>query len=219
MRIGRIESDTLDARRAGAVDEWAAAEGVECLYFLARSDDPASAFAATDAGYRLVDVRVELSRPAAGDDEGSVRVARPSDVGALRDIARVSHGGTRFYADPRFPDGRCDEFYAHWIELSCEGWADAVLVVEAGGWPAGYVTCHADGLRGSIGLIAVEERSRGRGLGRELVAGAVEWMRRSGLETAAVVTQGRNASAQRTFQSVGFRTETVGLWFHKWYAP
>ena len=218
LAIGRVEGETLDAERAHAVDEWADENAAACLYFLAASGDPPSAFAATEAGYRLVDLRVELGQElVARSDESSLRDATAEDLPSLRAIARASHRDTRFYADPNFPDERCDDFYGVWIERSVEGWADAVLVSNDAD---AYVTCHVDAerSRGSIGLIAVHERARGRGVGRELVRGALGWMRDNDLRDAGVVTQGRNVAAQRTFQSCGYRTESVGLWFHKWYA-
>ena len=47
---------------------------------------------------------------------------------------------------------------------------------------------------------------------------AVAWRcAERGLSDVTVVTQGRNVPALRTFESCGFRTTDVGLWFHKWY--
>jgi ribosomal protein S18 acetylase RimI-like enzyme len=195
------------------VDTWAERNRVVCLYFLA-ADEPGLAATAEAAGFRLVDVRVELGRGAAGDDAGAVRPARPEDEPELRRIARSNHPITRFYADPRFADERCDDLYETWIARSLEGWAEAVLVAEADGLPAGYVSVHADG---SIGLIGVDPDARGRGLGRELVLGAVAWSRERGLREVSVVTQARNVPALRTFERCGFLTRDVGLWFHKWY--
>jgi dTDP-4-amino-4,6-dideoxy-D-galactose acyltransferase len=214
VRIGRVLGGRLDP---AAVDAWAAAHGVDCLFFLS-DDEPGTAAMAEDAGFRLMDVRVELARATSAEGT-SARRARDEDVAALRRIARSSKWTTRFYADPRFPDARCDDLYEVWLERSYEGWADVVLVVDARGVAAGFVACHADRAesRGSIGLISVDESARGRGLGQQLVLGAVSWAAREGLERMTVVTQGRNIDAQRLFQRSGFRTESIALWFHKWY--
>lgn len=214
MRIGRVLGDVLDAE---AVDAWARDNDVACVYLLAR-DDPGAAVRAEDAGFRLVDVRIELGRPAAGDERSSLRPARDDDLPVLRELARANHRITRFYADPNFPDERCDDLYGTWISRSFEGWADAVLVAELEGRPAGYVSCHAlEWGWGSIGLIGVAPDAQGRGLGRALVEGAVVWSRERGLERVMVVTQARNVPALRTFEGCGFRTDDVGLWFHRWY--
>jgi dTDP-4-amino-4,6-dideoxy-D-galactose acyltransferase len=193
---------------------------VACLYFLA-GEEPATAHAAEDAGFRFMDVRVELTRPSAArlpDDR--IRAFVPGDLDELRAIARTSHRITRFYADPRFPRERCDDLYDTWITRSAEGWADVVLVAQDVGRPAGYTSCHVDSERGrgSIGLVGVAEHARGAGLGGALVDAAVDWCARRGLGEVAVVTQGRSARALRLYERCGFAAGALGLWFHKWYS-
>lgn len=217
-RIGRVADAALDRERARAVDEWAEANDVECLYFLAAGDDPASVHAAEEAGFRLMDVRVELACRVQGSSLAeTVREARDEDEGTLRAIASSSHGVTRFYADPNFPDDGCDALYDTWIRRSLEGWADCVLVGEVDGHAAGYVSCHLDGTTGSIGLIAVDETARGHGLGVDLARSAIAWCAGRGAGQMTVVTQGRNVPALRTFQRAGFLASSLHFWFHKWY--
>lgn len=216
VRIARAEGDTMTAERAAGLEEWAAANEVACLYFLA-GEDPATAHAAEDAGYRLMDVRVGLARrAAAAAADPRVRPFDPNDLDALRAIARASHGATRFYADPRFPRERCDDLYDVWITRSAEGWADAVLVAEDSGRPAGYLSLHAGETRASIGLFAVAEEARGGGLGGALVEAAVGWAAERGLGEIDVVTQGRSAAALRVYERQGFTVESLGFWFHRW---
>jgi dTDP-4-amino-4,6-dideoxy-D-galactose acyltransferase len=214
VRTGRVSGLHFDR---AAVEAWAAEHAVECLYFLAPSEGPA-AVRATDAGFRPVDVRVTLGR-ATHRAQADVRPAQPDDAARLREIARVSHRTTRFYADPRFPDTRCDDLYEHWLQSSLDGWADTVLVVERDGRAAGYVTCHVDRGAGTaaIGLVAVAPEARRRGLGGTLVAGALTWCDAHGVARLTGATQGRNVTAIRVFERSGFRTESVALWLHGWY--
>lgn len=207
----------MSAELVERIDRWAGEHNVACVYFLASGDDPASAHNAEDAGFHLMDLRTELRRDAAPLPAEGLRLAREDDRDVLRGIARSSHGITRFYADPKFPDERCDDLYATWIDRSLDGWAQAVLVVETDGVPLGYVSVHLNGERGWIGLIAVDERARGRRLGEALSRGAVDWCAAEGARSVSVVTQGRNAAALRTFERAGFRAQSVGIWFHKWY--
>jgi dTDP-4-amino-4,6-dideoxy-D-galactose acyltransferase len=220
VTIGRITGDTLSGKRWTDVDRWARAQGVDCLYFLARPDEAETLAVAQQAGFRLVDVRVELAQPSADAEPAPrIRAHEPADLDTLRTIARTSHEITRFYADPQFPKERCDDLYDTWITRSCEGWADAVLVAELDARAAGYVTCDIDHVsgQGSIGLIAVSAAARGNGLGRDLVNGALRWCRDHGSSEVSVVTQVANTAAQRLFQFCGFRTSSTGLWFHYWY--
>lgn len=220
MRIGRVEGGGMTAESRAGVDDWAAANDVRCVYFLVDGDDAAAAQVAEDGGFRLTDVRVELRRDAGREEVEGVRAARDDDRDALRAIARTSHRATRFYADPNFPDERCDELYDRWISQSLDGWARHVLVADLGEGPVGYVSCHLDDAErsGSIGLIAIDAGARGGGLGLALSRAAVDWCSDNGAETMSVVTQGRNVGALRTFERAGFAAHELGLWLHKWYA-
>jgi dTDP-4-amino-4,6-dideoxy-D-galactose acyltransferase len=218
--IARVRGDHLTHARLGAIDAWMSRSGVACLFFLASPDAPDTWALAEAAGFRLMDIRIELERRSAAlEAAGSIRPATNLDVARLMEIAGMSHGITRFYADPHFPNDRCDEFYATWVRRSAlEGFAEQVLVIEHGRETVGYVTCHANAetAEGSIGLIAVSNQARGNGLGVNLTRAAVQWGYLRGLERMTVVTQGRNVPAQRTFQRAGFTTLSTGVWFHRW---
>jgi dTDP-4-amino-4,6-dideoxy-D-galactose acyltransferase len=220
VRIARVNEDRLRAADVPQLQRDRAAEGIDCLYLLSSAADSATHWAAQDAGFRLVDIRVTLERRelAAGTVAPLVRPAAPADVPALREIARASHYDSRFYADPHFSREACGRLYETWIERSCAGWAQAVLVVEAEGSPAGYLTCHVSGAEGSIGLVAIRESSRGRGFGGQLMSAALSYFARAGTSRVEVVTQGRNLASQRLYQRFGFCPSAVQLWYHYWSA-
>jgi dTDP-4-amino-4,6-dideoxy-D-galactose acyltransferase len=192
-------------------------------HLLLESGADESARAAADLGFRCVDVRVTL-RWAAGPEPAPkatgalLRPARDADLGALERIARTSFGDSRYYRDGRYPAERCGDLYARWIRESCLGAAELVLVAEAAGSAAGFVTCHAraGGEAGSIGLFGVALEARGAGLASRLLGGAQEWFRGLPVGAVTVVTQGRNVAAQRAYQRRGFLTHAVQLWYHVW---
>jgi dTDP-4-amino-4,6-dideoxy-D-galactose acyltransferase len=221
LTVARISGDTLTDEEWAVVDAWARSHHVDCLYFLARADDPGSIGVAQAAAFRLVDVRVELlweSTEVARQER--IRTYRRDDLERLRTIARTRHENTRFYKDGSFPRERCADLYDTWIVRSCEeNWADVVLVADHEHRASGYVTCHLDAVSGvgSIGLIAVAADAGSKGLGGELVLGALGWFREHGVDKISVVTQGANIGAQRLFQRCGFRSSSTGLWFHRWY--
>jgi dTDP-4-amino-4,6-dideoxy-D-galactose acyltransferase len=236
-RIGRVRNDhdgRLDRVRLAAVDAWCRAEQIDGLYFLAGCGDPATLALAEAGGFRLVDLRVTLDRettalPVPAAASPAVRPVRPEDVPELRRIAAASHQDSRFYADPHFDRARCDELYATWIEKSCRGAVsdtahpeDTVLVPEtADGRAAGYISCllrpGAGGeAEGEIGLLAVGAEAQGRGMGGALVGAALRWFVERGAARVRDVTQGRNARAQRLYQTHGLLTHSIGLWFHRW---
>jgi ribosomal protein S18 acetylase RimI-like enzyme len=225
-RVARARASRLDEPELTRILDWTREESIDCLYLLLEAGDLEGAMRAQAAGFRTVDARVTLDcdpsgvAGAAGDElPPGVTPCTREDVAALTEIARVSHTTSRFYADGRFPEERCGALYASWIESSCAGSADEVLVARDDGRAVGYVSCHenADG-SGQIGLIAVAIEARGRGVGGRLVRGALIRFAARGRRPVRVVTQGRNVEALRTFEGAGFRTCCVEQWFHLWPA-
>jgi dTDP-4-amino-4,6-dideoxy-D-galactose acyltransferase len=219
VSIARARSDRLDAGAAGALVDWCQMHGVDCLYFLA-ADDNQTHRLLRDNGFKAVDERVTLRRVvgAGATTASDVRLARAADVPALREIAAVSHRDSRFYGDARFDRDRCDDLYRTWIERSCSGWADAVLVADREGVPAGYLTIHQRSPgEAAIGLLAVSLGQQRQGVGRELIGGALEWANRRGIERMSVVTQGRNEASLAFYRSAGFTVTASATWYHRWF--
>ena len=226
--IARVRPDTLTPALVARLEAWCREEGVRCLYFLARPDDRQTIKLAEAHGFQLVDIRTTLEHtlshlPPNPPDQGvvglEVRPPRPGDLPALKEIAAQSYHQSRFYFDDHFPAVLSDLLYTTWIEKSVEGFAERVFVAEFAGEPCGYLTCHleADSLRGKIGLAGIGLQARGRGIGKTLVLTALDWFKDQGVKQVRVVTQGRNIPAQGLYQSCGFRTQGIQLWYHKWY--
>jgi dTDP-4-amino-4,6-dideoxy-D-galactose acyltransferase len=224
-RIGQFLRSRCTVEEAEAIVDDQAEAAIDCLYLLIDASDSSSIAIIQGIGAHLADVRVTLAAdprqpPAAPSVDGEVTVRPPtdSDLPVLKEIAAVSHRDTRFYADAHFPTELCDRLYEVWIEKSCYGWADAVLVVDDGkGRAAGYVTCHLDGAeRGHIGLFAVREDARGRGIGERLLRAGSAWFSSNGVTSMAVATQGRNVRALQFYIRAGLTIRSVELRFHRW---
>ncbi len=224
FRIGRLATSRLTPGSLRATLAWAAAEKLRCAYFFAQADDAETLVLAHEGGFRFVDMRMELAvdLPAALDRPASpvLRAAVAADLPDLEALARISHDDTRFFKDPAFPADRSAELYAAWIRRDFQRHRILVATDESG-HIAGYVTCQTENAPaiGRIGLIAVAETARRRGLGRALVTGALQWFHGEGLRHVRVVTQASNVPAQRVYQSLGFRTAETGATFHRWFDP
>ena len=222
LRIGTAEGERLTANGRRDLQRWCHEADIDCLYFLADPDDLPTTHLAGEAGFRLVDVRMTLTRDGQtgrrADDQSTpvIRAACESDLDRLAAFARVSHRDTRFFFDPGFPDAACERLYETWIRKSCAGYAQAVLVAGAPGEACGYAACHLDGSGARIGLVGVAEAARGAGSGQALVQAALGWFAENGAPRVSVVTQGRNAAAQRLYARCGFAVESMRLWYHYW---
>ena len=198
--------------------------GSECLYLLVSAADAHTLRLAQEAGSRLVDIRVLLTQRLANsqhvspDSQRSIRRAREDEIDILVQMATDCFTHTRFYQDPGFTKAQCDALYGTWIEKSCRGWAEVVLVAESDKEPVGLISCHLerDG-RGKIGLVCVRGTARGRGTGRQLVNAALDWFGENAADRASVVTQGGNIAALQLFQRCGFAVTSIDVWFHLWF--
>ncbi len=222
-RIARVNGSRLTPESMGAIEAWCAERRIDCLYFLSASDDLTTTSLAERHHFHMVDIRVTLSaslKPETHEQKTyqGIRLNEPDDLPALKRIARESFVHTRFYNDLNFPRERCAEMYEVWIEKSGADSGQAVLVATADGAPAGFVTCSraADGI-GQIGLFGVDSAYRGRGLGHQLIEAALAWFARHDFQNVVVVTQGRNLSAQRSYQRQGFVTQSLEVWYHRWF--
>lgn len=219
MEIAR--SDPRDLAQLELDLRQAARDGVQCTYVLAPAEDTALLQALMQrSGTAQVDVRLTLSCRAS-----EIRSRAPSypleladerDLAALIPLARQAHVDSRFFADWRFDRDRVEALYERWIERSVQGWAARVFTARVEGEAMGYVTAHVEDGEGSIGLVAIAEQMRGKGLGSTLMGHAMRWFEAQQVERVTVVTQARNVAAQRLYQSHGFRTEQAQVWFHCW---
>ncbi|HEY8504748.1 MAG TPA: GNAT family N-acetyltransferase [Gemmataceae bacterium] len=223
-RIARADDPRPDADTLRRALSWCRAEGIDCLYWLADADEECARLA-EHFGFREVDRRVTLARrgtpPGEGDEPvagGIIRPCRPEDVPDLRQIAAASHTDSRFFADGRFDPRRCGEMYAVWVANSCAGAADAVWVADVAGRAVGYCTLHRrDGGIGEIGLFAVAESHRGKGLGKALLVRGLRQFAEWGVGEVRVVTQGRNRAARHLYERVGFAERLRQVWYHRWF--
>lgn len=226
-RIARITISRLSQESIERILTWCDSQVIDCIYFLADPDDGGTIRLAEDNGFHFADIRVTLERQLdnvvfteESRFEGSIRLCVPGDVPTLRTIAGVSHRDSRFYYDSHFPRPLCNALYETWIEKSCHGYANAVLVAELQGRPVGYISCHLlDQTTGGIGLLGVSADGQGKGLGQRLVNESLRWFAGRAMERITVVTQGRNCKAQRSYQRCGFLTRSVQLWYHQWFSP
>lgn len=222
-KIGRVTGSKLDPQKAAIINTWSEKNQVDCLYFLATSDDPQTSQTAENDRYHWVDNRVTLANKlqepiSVSSNPAQIRQAQENDIESLRIISRNNHLDSRFYFDGHFDRDKCDELYAVWIEKSVRGGADQVLVWVEDRQPIAYVTGRItrDG-SGSVELVGVHPAWQGKGIGYQLTMHLLAWFQKQRSNHVIVVTQGRNIGAQVLYQRCGFVTVSIELWYHKWF--
>jgi dTDP-4-amino-4,6-dideoxy-D-galactose acyltransferase len=156
-------------------------------------------------GERVIFEAIVTGAPAV---EG-LRLATPSDLPWLEDIAATAFIESRFFRDPNFSRASSESLFRTWIRKSVEGWARAVLVADQ----QGFVTCRDE----KIDLLAVTESARGVGVGAALTKGANHWFATQGVRRVSVLARADNAAAVNLYKRCGFIPALSEFVFHKWY--
>ena len=224
-RIARAIPHKLDPKTVNTILRWCKDSQIDCLYFLADAEDDTTIRLAEKHKFHCVDIRITFEKRLKdiGNDKrdnftSNIRPSKAEDIIPLRDIARLSYRDTRFHSDTRFPTHLADALYEIWIEKSCKGYADEVLVAEVDGKAVGYISCkRLDESQGQIGLVGVHSDWKGKGIGQELVDQSLQWFAARGITYVSVVTQGRNIGAQRLYERCGFLTSAMQIWYHHWF--
>ena len=149
-------------------------------------------------------------RPAARGD-----LAALGQLGAL--LVRTHHelDRQRFFA----ATSRTAQGYGSFLGTQLDDPDFIVLVAERAGEVIGYTYAGVEGqdymaLRGPAGVlhdIVVDPAHRGHGVGRMLVDATIQALERRGLPMVVLWTAERNESAQRLFESAGFRRTMVEM--------
>jgi len=230
FRIGFINGHTLGKDLLESIYAWCETDSIECLYFLAQSDDPETIRTAEMHGFQLVEIRINMERSLKNWDPDTrlkaaqdiiIRAVEPEDIPALQDIAMNSYIDSRFYFDKCFSKEKWQSYYETWIRKSCEGAADLVLVAEKEHEILGYITGNIgkEKTTGIYELTGVKPSARGSGVGQELFRSGLDWYKRAGIDYIWLATQGRNIATQRMVQRNGFISKSCQLYYHKWFHP
>ena len=229
-RIARVNAIQLDEKLVEAIYAWSEQNHIDCLYFLADSEDIDTIRLAEELDFRLVEIRLNMerwlkdwepaSRPRSAPDI-TIRQGRPEDIPVLQEIARHSYYDSRFYFDKCFSEASWQAYYATWVKKSFEGGAQIALVAENDAGILGYITGLIDPhepSKGQYELTGVHPTARNLGAGNELFRSGLDHYVQAGVEYVWLATQGRNIPTQRMVQRNGFITRSCQLYFHKWFA-
>jgi len=101
------------------------------------------------------------------------------------------------------------------------GGDDTVLVAEVDRNTVGYVWTGREpddspyAWRGRIGMIGVEPRYRGQGIGRALLLAALSLLQGKGYRSVTLTVDSENRAARALYASTGFREVGSSLWYEK----
>jgi len=126
---------------------------------------------------------------------------------------------SRYAVDPKIPKKKFIQLYSLWIEKSVtKQIADEVLILRKDTFIQALITLkkNKNSDTGKIGLLVVDKKYRGQGLGEQLIHSALQWFQTFNLKYVTVDTQGENSAACCFYQKCGFFVESVVNFYHFW---
>jgi GNAT superfamily N-acetyltransferase len=205
-KLGRIAQKPCAIADVAAAVEKARQEGFQHLMRRLHHDEFHTVRWFEQSGFCIVDIgvvwRCESTLDIANADASQATVAVESQIPSLQRAMHRIWNDSRFYQDPFFTERDADLIFAEWVKNSVTGQAaNAAFTIGN----VSLITCKklADG-RGDIPLVGVHPSHQGKGLGRHLVARALQWFRDNGCSTVTVRTQLRNVSALNFYRALGF---------------
>lgn len=206
------------------IDKFIRKEKIRLVEYLCNCHDSRSVRVAEDHGFRFTDIRITFFKSLVSQYAVSlpagIRFAKalPEDIPALRRISEDLYSDSRYAFDSNFDPKKINEFYQGWVEKGVLGqYDDECWCLYDSKTPVAFCTIgYLKSNTATIGLVGIHPDYRSLGLGKMLLHSVFNTLLEKGVQTIKVVTQGRNYAAQNLYQSVGFRTKTTQLWYHKW---
>jgi dTDP-4-amino-4,6-dideoxy-D-galactose acyltransferase len=221
--IALIQQETVSEEELSSALAQLKAEGVKCVYWPASAAHPELIRLAGKYNGKWVDTKIIYSRNLAGITFNYAeklyinpyQAAEPDEE--LIQLAIASGAYSRFKKDERFGWQNFEKLYRQWITDSVKKKiAEAVFVSRFQNDLTGFITAGGKNGIGVIGLVAINEKYRGVGIGNMLMEYTLTWFNKNGYQKVEVATQQENKAACSLYEKFGFRPEKIYHYFHFW---
>ena len=148
----------------------------------------------------------------------NIRINEFSQVNkSLVKLAIAAGEYSRFHTDPNFSEVLFRRLYERWIENSVSGkMADFVITYHMEKRIVGLITLKISGESAKIGLISVDKKIQGKGIGTSLIHEVISLAYQQGVSAIEVVTQEDNFEACRFYEAQGFIKYNFEFVYHFW---
>lgn len=220
--IGKVRAKQIPADSLQEIKIHSAANGIKLLYLFADPSDQVSNQSALAAGAELADQKViyfirtnEITVPQT--DDHIELYSSPVPNSKLIDLSIQSGLYSRYKLDKNFKNQEFERLYTAWIENSVnKKIADFTFVYRENSEILGFITMKINGNSGQIGLIAVDETSRGKSIGKKLIFAVMNQLKQMQITDLDVATQSGNEEACQFYQRVGFTAAKRENIYHIW---
>lgn len=135
----------------------------------------------------------------------------------LYNLAFESGKMSRFNLDKKFGRTKFEELYTKWIDNSINKiFADDVLVYQENNQTLGFVTYKIEKDFATIGLVAVDSFSQGKGIGGKLIAAVENKLISNGVFKLIIPTQLENTNACSFYEKLNYKVHETTAIKHYW---
>lgn len=127
------------------------------------------------------------------------------NIEEIYDLAYESGKYSRFLKDNLFGESNFKKLYKEWVDNSItKKFADDILLYFINDKVVGFVTYKKHEDYGQIGLIAVDKRHQGKGIGRQLINKVENALYQEGIKKLRIPTQLQNKEACFFYKKIGY---------------
>ena len=218
FRIGRCLLNDKDKWEQEKLTQW------DLVYFFVDPDQYCAIHRLKELKAALVDQKVTFKMDISGLSVGTFSLtgiyyySKDSKLQDVINIGIQSGIYSRFSLDINIPKNKFEELYTIWMRRSIDREIAREVFIykndeeEIGG----VITLGNKNDRSDIGIIAVDEKFRGHGVGKKLVKAGIKNSLEAGYKILQVVTQKNNKSACKFYEQCGFTVEQVVNVYHYW---
>lgn len=219
--IAKITSNNLTGDNLNKILKNLAGENIRLVYWSIDPKDRTSNNTALANNGTLVDTKItyikNITETLFEKPEFIYSVINHPIPTKIISLALQSGLYSRFKNDSHFKNNEFEKLYKAWIENSLNGKiAKDVLVYKEFDDELGLITIGVKNNRCNIGLLAVDEKMRGKSIGTLLINAAFEKCKKLGYNDIQVVTQKTNVGACTFYEKMGFEKEKEENIYHFW---
>jgi ribosomal protein S18 acetylase RimI-like enzyme len=222
--VGRVDDlrlDGPDGRQevVTGIAEWLRDQSVAVASSRLDHVRLAETMALESIGFRFVEMILRPRRDLAGyegttSNELHTRIAQPSDLPALQEIAATAFDTGRYALDPRLPRGPSAARYAGWVSDALDHPRQRTWVGIDAGRLVGFFVVEREEEQIYWHLTAVAADVQGRGIGRRLWRAMLGRHRDEGIGSVSTRISAHNYRVLSLYSSLRFRFEAPEITLH-----
>lgn len=222
--VARVDCDEMSALELGDIIKNCNDADIKLLYLFVNHNDDKSVLILNDAEAEIVDYKVTYVMDLVPStlecrEDCDLRVEKATETTLqLESLALQSGEFSRFRIDSKFPPFSFERLYKLWLSNSLNGLIakDVLVVRNEGGKESGLLTLGQKNGIADIGILAVDNEVRGKGIGRQLIAAAQRIAISDKYKQMQVVTQSNNKLACGFYERCGFEVAKEERVYHLW---